>query len=81
MLVLAAFRVWFLICALSIAHSDCSRETARVSWRGPKVSNELACLLLQGEAASMTADARADPASEYLKITCPKEDSNGETQP
>ena len=63
------YSILILICSTALSHSDCQSKTALDVVRGPKVDNELMCIM-----NAQTMIARTDlvqgGGAQYMKVVC-----------
>jgi hypothetical protein len=65
-------KIVILICALQVAPSDCTRDTAIDVTHGPRVANEIECGKI-GQAIPAGTAIAPRPGLEYPKILCERE--------
>ena len=63
------YSILILICSTALSHSDCQSKTALDVVRGPKVDNEIMCIM-----NAQTMIARTDlvqgGGGQYMKVVC-----------
>ena len=64
------FKVLILVCAATLAPSECKPETALEVVQGPDARNEIACALQSQAYLAQTALGRELRSDEYVKVRC-----------
>jgi hypothetical protein len=63
-------KVILLVCATSIAPSDCKADNALYFLNGPDATNEVSCAMQSQAYLAQTWNGRSMAGDEYLKIVC-----------
>jgi len=72
---MTTFIAYLLLCASSVARSDCDAQSAIDVAIGPKANNEIACGIEAQEMIALTTIRPRD--GEYIKIACVRRAKRG----
>ena len=63
------YSILILICSTALSHSDCQSKTALDVARGPKVDNEIMCIM-NAETMIARTDLVQGGGGQYMKVVC-----------
>jgi hypothetical protein len=64
-----SYSILILICSTALSHSDCQAKSALDVVRGPKVDNEIMCIMNAQTMIARTDFVQGDGA-QYMKVVC-----------
>ena len=63
------YSILILVCSTALSHSDCQSKTALDVVRGPKVDNEIMCIM-NAQAMIARTDLVQGGEGQYMKVVC-----------